>query len=92
MSYSSDAYSAWYDREGECLENSAIETYIADAVETITAAHGEEIAREVEGHLLFSVDLTEYLTDGGDCPEITEDIYTLPGVAKLIESMSDYAA
>lgn len=92
MSASSDAYCEWYDREGEELGNSAIETYIADAMETITAAHGEEIAREVEGHLLFAVDLTEYLVDGGDCPEITEDIYKLPGVAKLIESMSAYAA
>ncbi|CPW94808.1 hypothetical protein [Mycobacteroides abscessus] len=61
---------------------SAIANYIADAVENLTAAHGAEIAREVEGHLLFTLTLTDLDTD----------VYMLPGVAKLIESMEDYAA
>lgn len=60
----------------------AIATYIADAVEDLTAAHGAEIAAEVEGHLLFTITLSDLDTD----------VYMLPGVSKLIESMEDYAA
>lgn len=62
--------------------HSLIATYIADAVKDLTAAHGEEIAREVEGHLLFT--LTQ--------SDLDTDVYMLPGVSRLIESMSDYAA
>lgn len=93
MSYSSRAHSDYMDRVGEALENSVIETYIADAVDTITAAHGAEIANEVEGHLIFSVTLSDYLVDVEGHLTITEDVYMLPGVSRLIENMTeDYAA
>lgn len=93
MSASSNAYDEWYDREGARMEISAIESYVENAVENITAAHGAEIANEVEEHITFSVDLSDYMSEDNEgYPVITEDVYMLPGVSKLIESMSDYAA
>lgn len=63
----------------------AIDNYRLEVWDALVATHGRETADAVD-ELLEHIDLYELI----DYDEIRADVYTLPGVSKLIESMTDY--
>lgn len=92
MSASSDAFSDYMDDYGYAEGDSAVESFIDTASEDILAAHGRGIADAVTDHLREIADDIYEAIEWYEHPEVHADVYFLPGVSKLIESMSDYAA
>lgn len=92
MSRTAELHADYMDDYGYAEGDSAVESYIDTASEEICAAHGREIADAVTDHLREIADDIYEAIEWYEHPEIHADVYFLPGVSKLIESMTDYAA